>query len=70
MGQEYLIDTNTAIDYLDDKLPNNANLLIERISSKISVITQMELTLCEPGAVTKTKPLSLKRSSMVLLCIL
>lgn len=49
MEQEYLIDTNTAIDYLDNKLPNNANLLIESISSNISVITRMEL-LSWPGA--------------------
>lgn len=43
MGQEYLIDTNAAIDYLDNKLPDNANKLIDSISSKVSVITRMEL---------------------------
>lgn len=25
MGKEYLIDTNAVIDYLDDKLPDNAS---------------------------------------------
>lgn len=49
MGQEYLIDTNTLIDYLDNKLTDNANKLIDSISSKISVITRIEL-LSWPGA--------------------
>ena len=51
MGQEYLIDTNTVIDYLDNKLTDGANKLIETISSKMSVITRMEL-LSWPGADT------------------
>ena len=49
MGKEYLIDTNSVIDYLDNKLPDNANELIDSIDSKISVITRMEL-LAWPGA--------------------
>ncbi len=49
MGKEYLIDTNSVIDYLDDKLPDNANGHIEGINSKISVITRIEL-LAWPGA--------------------
>ena len=49
MGQEHLIDTNTVIDYLDNKLPDDANKRIESISSKISVITRMEV-LSWPGA--------------------
>lgn len=49
MGKEYLINTNSVIDYLDNKLPDNANELIDRIDSKISVITRMEL-LAWPGA--------------------
>jgi predicted nucleic acid-binding protein len=49
MGQDYLIDTNSVIDYLDNKLPDNANHLIEGIPNKISVITRMEL-LSWPGA--------------------
>jgi predicted nucleic acid-binding protein len=49
MGSEYLIDTNTAIDYLDNRLPENANLLIEGSSVKLSVINRMEL-LSWPGA--------------------
>ncbi|HDR51686.1 MAG TPA: type II toxin-antitoxin system VapC family toxin [Mariniphaga anaerophila] len=49
MGKEYLIDTNSVIDYLDNKLPPKANELIEGASSKISVITRIEL-LSWPGA--------------------
>lgn len=49
MGKKYLIDTNSVIDYLDDKLPEKANELIDDIDSRISVITRMEL-LAWPGA--------------------
>ena len=49
MGKEYLIVTNSVIDYLDNKLPEQANDLIDSIDSKISVITRMEL-LAWPGA--------------------
>lgn len=49
MGKEYLIDTNTVIDYLDNKLPEKTNELFEGIYSRISVITRMEL-LSWPGA--------------------
>jgi len=43
MGKSYLIDTNSAIDYLNNKLPEKANQLIDNHHSKISVITRMEL---------------------------
>ena len=43
MGKEYLIDTNSVIDYLDNKLPTKANELIEAAKSRISVITRIEL---------------------------
>lgn len=43
MGQEYLIDTNVVIDYLDNKLPDKANRLIDSLSINISVITRIEL---------------------------
>lgn len=49
MGEGYLIDTNSVIDYLNNKLPGKANELIDTIYSKISVITRMEL-LAWPGA--------------------
>ena len=43
MEQRYLIDTNTVIDYLDNKLPENNSNLIDHIITQISVITRMEL---------------------------
>ncbi len=43
MGKGYLIDTNSVIDYLDNRLPGIANNLIEKVKSQISVITRMEL---------------------------
>ncbi len=43
MGKSYLIDTNSVIDYLNNKLPDKANQLIDNHQSKISVITRMEL---------------------------
>jgi predicted nucleic acid-binding protein len=53
MGKKYLIDTNSVIDYLDNKIPTEANELFEGTTSKISVITRIEL-LSWPGA-TKTQ---------------
>lgn len=49
MGKKHIIDTNSVIDYLDNKLPEKANELIDGIDSRISVITRMEL-LAWPGA--------------------
>jgi predicted nucleic acid-binding protein len=43
MGKRYLIDTNTAIHYLDNKLNENAVELIESSEAQISVISRMEL---------------------------
>ncbi len=43
MGIEYLIDTNTAIDYLDNKLPVTATNIIDTHEINLSVITRMEL---------------------------
>lgn len=39
----YLLDTNTIIDFLNSKLPLNANQLLFSIDPKISVITRIEL---------------------------
>lgn len=49
MGQGYLIDSNTAIDYLDDKLPAIGATLIDEITVQISLIARMEL-LAWPSA--------------------
>ncbi|GAA0525108.1 type II toxin-antitoxin system VapC family toxin [Chitinophaga japonensis] len=43
MEQGYLIDTNTVIDFLDNKLPEKAAVLVENLVPQISVITRMEL---------------------------
>jgi predicted nucleic acid-binding protein len=46
MGQEYLIDSNILIGYLDDKLPENGMLFMHDIINnipKISVITKIEV---------------------------
>ncbi len=59
MGKGYLIDTNSVIDYLDNKLPEKANKLIDNIDCQISVITRMEL-LSWPGA-NKEQTLILKQ---------
>src|SRR5262249_6195227 len=44
-----LIDTNSIIDYLDDKLPNISSVLIDKNVPQISVISRMEL-LAWPNA--------------------
>ena len=43
MEQGYLIDTNSVIDYLDNKLPDNSNELIDSIEIQTSVIVRIEL---------------------------
>lgn len=49
MDGQYLIDTNTAIDYLNNKLPALASNLLDEQEVLISVITRMEL-LAWPNA--------------------
>jgi predicted nucleic acid-binding protein len=42
----YLLDTNAIIDYLDNKLPEKGNLLIDKIiAPKISIATRIELSI-------------------------
>ena len=46
MGQEYLIDSNILIGYLDNKLPKNGTLFMHTVINnipKISVITKIEI---------------------------
>lgn len=43
MEQGYLIDTNAAIDYLDNKLPVSGAALIDDAFVQISVINRIEL---------------------------
>lgn len=49
MEGKYLIDTNTVIDYLDNKLPYNGANMLDGEELDISVITRMEL-LAWPNA--------------------
>jgi predicted nucleic acid-binding protein len=46
MGQQYLIDSNTVIDYLSGKLPDNGRLFLDQLINNIpniSVITKIEV---------------------------
>jgi predicted nucleic acid-binding protein len=43
MEQGYLIDTNTVIDFLDDKLPEASSVFLESITYQMSIISRMEL---------------------------
>jgi len=43
MGRGYLADTNTIIDYLENKLPENAIEFIDNLEIQFSVITRIEL---------------------------
>jgi predicted nucleic acid-binding protein len=43
MGPKYLIDSNTVIDYLDNKLPEKSAKLLDGIDFHTSVIVRMEL---------------------------
>jgi len=52
MGTEYLIDTNTIIDYLENKLPENALSIIDGSAINLSVISRIEL-LVWPKATQK-----------------
>jgi predicted nucleic acid-binding protein len=52
MAGKYLIDTNSVIDYLDNKLPSNAANMLDEEELEISVISRMEL-LAWPNAELK-----------------
>ena len=43
MGTEYLIDTNTIIDYLENKLPEKALSIIDTSAVNMSIISRIEL---------------------------
>ena len=42
MGQKFLIDTNTIIDFLGNKMPDEAAAFLDNIEPIISVITRIE----------------------------
>ena len=43
MGKRYLIDTNAVIEYLENKLPHAASVILDNTDIQISVISRMEL---------------------------
>jgi len=43
MGQRILADSNCVIDYLDNKLPENAIVLLESAQIELSIINKIEL---------------------------
>lgn len=43
MGQRYLMDTNTVIEFLGNKLPQKSALFLDNIAPFISVITRIEV---------------------------
>lgn len=43
MGQGYLADTNTLIDYLENKLPEHSIGFIDNIAIQLSVISRIEI---------------------------
>lgn len=43
MGQGFLVDTNTVIDYIGEKLPENSLELIDDLEINLSVVSRIEL---------------------------
>ena len=43
MGQSYLMDSNTLIDYLGNKIPTNGTSFIDSLYPRISVISKIEI---------------------------
>jgi len=50
MGQEYLIDTNAIVDYLENKLPAKSNDLIDNITIQLSVISRIEILVWDKAS--------------------
>ena len=58
MGQGYLVDTNTIIDYLENKLPEKSNKLIDNITIQFSVISRIELLVWKKATEDQVKILN------------
>ena len=50
MAQRYLTDTNTIIDYLENKLPERASIIIDNIDIQLSVISRIELLVWQKAS--------------------
>ena len=57
MEQGYLIDSNTAIDYLDNKLSDSNAKFIDGNTPKISVISRMEILGWAKASIEQAKVL-------------
>jgi len=57
MGKRYLIDTNAIIEYLENKLPNTASVVLDNTDVQISVISRMELLAWRKATETQLKVL-------------
>jgi len=51
MAQRYLTDTNTIIDYLENKLPEKSAIIIDNIDIQLSVISRIELLVWKKASI-------------------
>lgn len=58
MGKKYLIDTNAVIEYLENRLPNAASVVLDNTDIQISVISRMELLAWRKATETQLKVLN------------
>ena len=55
MEQRYLVDTNTVIDYLENKLPEESLKMIDNIEIQFSVISRIELLVWKKPPINSWK---------------
>jgi len=65
MGKRYLIDTNTIIEYLENKLPHTGSAVLDNRDIQISVISRMELLAWRKATETQLNVLNGFNSSYV-----
>lgn len=58
MGQGYLADTNTLIDYLENKLPERSTGFIDNIAIQLSVISRIEILAWQKASEEQLKILN------------
>ncbi|HTK20628.1 MAG TPA: type II toxin-antitoxin system VapC family toxin [Mucilaginibacter sp.] len=58
MGKRYLIDTNAIIEYLENKLPDTASVVLDNTDIQISVISRMELLAWRKASEAQLKVLN------------
>ncbi len=57
MGQGYLMDTNTIIDYLENRLSARSNNSIERKPIQLSVVSRIEILAWQKATISQLKQL-------------